>query len=482
MKTTCLSRAAVSLLATALLPSLVTAQNVGVGTSTPKSKLSVNGSTASGGIAVGDTTYTSTTGTVAPLNGAIIQGFTGIGTTAPSTRLNLRGDGSQPWDAAILVDTSASPPAGTSAAVLNLRVLDNTALPAGSAFGRMVVQSLPGGASGNETGWDAVHQGFSGGTNPLTAMRFFTAGGTGGVERMRIDSTGNVGIGVTVPTEKLHVNTSIDNEGIALSQTALTNTIMLNSNAGGAYLGFINNSTSTDAALTAFIQQREPSAGTQANDLIYNVAGGGNHVFVGGPVGINTAAPAAGFWLDVSGNIQCNNIQMTAYAGGGNREIGVNNVGSVIIFASDARLKKNVIPVAQGLGTVMKLRPVSYQWKDVEERGEQRELGFIAQEVKPLVPEVVGSFKKDGEEYNTMSYARLVPVLTKAIQEQQTQIEALNRQNTSTAREVTLLKEENARLKAAGEKLTDMAAEMDALKKAVAAMQPAKRSTAVVKR
>jgi hypothetical protein len=43
-----------SLVATALLSSLVSAQNVGIGTTTPKSKLSVNGTTASGGLAVGD--------------------------------------------------------------------------------------------------------------------------------------------------------------------------------------------------------------------------------------------------------------------------------------------------------------------------------------------------------------------------------------------------------------------------------------------
>src|SRR5687768_645868 len=80
------------LLTTALLTSVVSAQNVGIGTTTPKSKLSVNGSTASGGIAVGDATYTSTTGTVAPANGAIIQGFTGIGTKTPGWPLTVVND------------------------------------------------------------------------------------------------------------------------------------------------------------------------------------------------------------------------------------------------------------------------------------------------------------------------------------------------------------------------------------------------------
>ena len=79
------------LLATALLTSLASAQNVGIGTTTPKSKLSVNGGTASGGLAIGDAGYTSTTGIVAPINGAIIQGNTGIATVAPICQLDVRG-------------------------------------------------------------------------------------------------------------------------------------------------------------------------------------------------------------------------------------------------------------------------------------------------------------------------------------------------------------------------------------------------------
>ena len=81
------------LLATVLFTSVAAAQNVGIGTTTPRSKLSVNGTTASGGMAIGDATYTSTTGAIAPLNGAMIQGRVGIGATHPLMRLHLEGDG-----------------------------------------------------------------------------------------------------------------------------------------------------------------------------------------------------------------------------------------------------------------------------------------------------------------------------------------------------------------------------------------------------
>jgi hypothetical protein len=75
--------------ATLLLVSSAAAQNVGIGESNPQSKLSVNGTTSSGGLAIGDSTYTSTAGTVAPTNGAIIQGHVGIGTNTPIAYLHV---------------------------------------------------------------------------------------------------------------------------------------------------------------------------------------------------------------------------------------------------------------------------------------------------------------------------------------------------------------------------------------------------------
>lgn len=62
------------------------AQNVGIGTTTPQSKLSVNA-----GLAVGGPAYTSTPGTVAPLNGALIEGRVGIGMVQPQVNLHVDG-------------------------------------------------------------------------------------------------------------------------------------------------------------------------------------------------------------------------------------------------------------------------------------------------------------------------------------------------------------------------------------------------------
>lgn len=92
------------------------------------------------------------------------------------------------------------------------------------------------------------------------------------------------------------------------------------------------------------------------------------------------------------------------------------------IQTSDARLKEDVRPLPYGLDEVLSLRPVSFRWK--EDEAARTQLGFIAQEVEAVLPEAVirGA---DGAAPLSMSYTTVVPLLVKAIQEQQVEIERL---------------------------------------------------------
>ena len=89
-----------------------------------------------------------------------------------------------------------------------------------------------------------------------------------------------------------------------------------------------------------------------------------------------------------------------------------------IQMGSDARNKSNVQNLTGSLDKVKALRGVSYNYKNQE----RTSLGFIAQEVKQVIPEVVSA---DSEGYYAIGYQSLIAVLSEAIKEQQTIIDAL---------------------------------------------------------
>ena len=128
-----------------------------------------------------------------------------------------------------------------------------------------------------------------------------------------------------------------------------------------------------------------------------------------------TNATAIGYQANVNAN---NKIRL------GNGSVTVIEGAVSFTAASDSRIKKNIVNSTYGLATVLKLRPVEYNLTS----NDLKQVGFIAQEVQKLVPEVVTG--KDGDiskgEILGITYSNLVPVLTKAIQEQQKQIEDQN--------------------------------------------------------
>ena len=95
--------------------------------------------------------------------------------------------------------------------------------------------------------------------------------------------------------------------------------------------------------------------------------------------------------------------------------------------ASDARMKKDIAPLSNSLDKIKLLRGVSYEYIDKGEDGTKNkgvELGFIAQEVLPVIPELI---RYDDKKGYAMNYNGVSAVLVEAIKEQQIQIE--NQQN-----------------------------------------------------
>lgn len=109
------------------------------------------------------------------------------------------------------------------------------------------------------------------------------------------------------------------------------------------------------------------------------------------------------------------------------------------INTSDAREKSNIKSISYGLDALMKLRPVIFNWTERPEYGTK--LGLIAQELETVIPEVVANPARTpsllsepgetGEMRLGVYYSDLIPVLIKAIQEQQLMIEELKAEVSS---------------------------------------------------
>ena len=105
----------------------------------------------------------------------------------------------------------------------------------------------------------------------------------------------------------------------------------------------------------------------------------------------------------------------------------ITAIGGAVGFnaASDRRLKKDIVDTRYGLNTILDLRPVDYRMRS----NDLEQIGFIAQELRPIVSEAVTGFEGDIEKGETLgvTYTTLIPVLAKAIQEQQTLIKQLQK-------------------------------------------------------
>ena len=102
----------------------------------------------------------------------------------------------------------------------------------------------------------------------------------------------------------------------------------------------------------------------------------------------------------------------------------VNVKAQTFITYSDATLKRDIKPLDSALEKVMSMRGVSYEFKHAasSDAAVHREVGFLAQEMKRSVPEVVyGS----GDGNLGIDYAKLTSVLVEAVKSQQGQIEEL---------------------------------------------------------
>jgi len=194
-----------------------------------------------------------------------------------------------------------------------------------------------------------------------------------------IRASGGVGIGTTAPTHALTV------------QSPNTSTLRL---IGPEFYGQTAKLNFGDANYV-YLQEDVDDGLT--------IYAGGRTAIMGGYVGIGTSAP--GYKLDVNGDVNCSGIY--------------RNI-------SDLRYKTNIATIGNALDKVMKLRGINFDWKKSDYPdlafGGERQVGFVAQEIEQVLPEVVS---KDSKGIYSVAYASVVPLLVEAMKEQQKTIDEL---------------------------------------------------------
>ena len=218
-------------------------------------------------------------------------------------------------------------------------------------------------------------------------MRFYTKPTdiNTSLERMRINEIGNIGIGLSSPTAKLQIGGFTS--GLPTTTGSAERGAFRISNTSNIAFDF-----GTVASGLGWIQVSDVSNYASNFPLLLNP--NGSEVWIG------YTADQGAYRFQVKDSV---------YVGG-------NVSASAYTTRSDYDLKDEIQNISYGLNEVMQMQPVKYTYKS----NGSTQLGFIAQDLGVITPEVV-SF----EDKMSVYYNALIPILTKAIQEQNLLIKAL---------------------------------------------------------
>jgi hypothetical protein len=229
-------------------------------------------------------------------------------------------------------------------------------------------------------------------------------------------------------TQAFFPNTSFLGIGTTTPTTGATGMAIKNNVAG--YYGMYIDAGASGRPFYGYALNGIAKAWTElngANNWELNYNGARISVEPGGDVGIGTSAPTQK--LDVAGTIHASNLN------GGATTLSTDAAGNIIRTPSDANLKNNIAGISNALQKVLNLHGVTYNFKDGKRFGENRQMGFLAQELEKIVPEAVSS----GGEYKSVNYQVLTALLTEAIKEQQKEIDNQRKENAVLVQKLNVL-------------------------------------------
>lgn len=219
-----------------------------------------------------------------------------------------------------------------------------------------------------------------------------------------VSSGGKIGIGTNTPAMDVNITTG-DTPGVRLEQNA----------SGG------------------FTAQTWDMAGNEANFFIRDVTGGSRL-----PFRIRPGAPTSSIDIAASGNVGIGIASPTVklhVMGDGFFSGSIYATNAILPGASspsDRNLKKNIQNLTGVTSIIKQLYPKTFLY-DTEKYPDaglpkKMQFGLIAQELEDVLPNLVeNNTHPTGLAFKSVNYTGLIPILIKAMQEQQTEIESLKR-------------------------------------------------------
>jgi hypothetical protein len=443
--------------------------NVGIGKTEPSQRLDVSGNALISGLMNVGESALPPEGITLNCNGAfratdvivgmsdvivaggvgVLNGSIGIGVAIPSQKLDVSGNIAlgHKWNGALTADvilgkTDAYGTWGNGSCYINFKDSTNSPLT----------------------------------TNSGTSMIFNThKWGVSTAEAMRIAGNGNVGIGTTNPEVKLTINTTdgdvnTSTAGCINMKNGITNRLRLGFDATCAWIQSYDakplclnpGGNNVGIGLFSASQTQQIRNGDQSKTL-YGGNTQGKFLEVGAGASAVTADKSqmvctnGNLHIDssTSGSILLNFNSQRPIICGDSVTLSLNSVQATFKLQlpnissdiggrgraqswttySDDRIKSQEVEIPYGLIDVLKMKPMKYIQHNstndasgnivVDESCGVHSIGFIAQELLSVVPEVVSVPENEEKDLYSVDYNKLIPVLTKAIQELNNKVEEL---------------------------------------------------------
>ena len=340
-------------------------------------------------------------------------GSVGIGTTSPVSKLQVEGSfissgisqlGSSGVNVYLTSSSAGNVGVGTSSPSEKLEVVGNVKIN-GTGNTQLILES------GGPCDVDLLNAQSEAYLRTTTAHDLYFR--TTNLNRMVIKAAGNVGIGTTAPGNKLHVN-----GGEIQVVNGQTGKLLLQNSNNYLYgdqngVGIFNANNNLRLYTVGSERMRINSSG-----YIYVNTGGVEPS--ASQVGVRiTGTQGQSFWNSAnSGTSGYNHFNFY----NGNGTVGsIVTSGSATAFntSSDYRLKEDLKDF-DGLDKVSKIPVYDFKWKV----DDSRSYGVLAHELQKVLPDAV-SGEKDEEEMQSVDYSKIVPLLIKSIQELKAEVELL---------------------------------------------------------